>query len=215
MSKELYLFSKLAPNSLPRDQAIPLLAHATFIANGFVPLDIESVGIAGPPMSIVLCRPTQKKFQYFNNVELRCLDESTQGIRLDAIFDSETYSVFISETDNYDTVVDKIKTHLIPVNTSTFATGSAQPCPPPTRPRTTSTRHPGLLVGPNHPMFTGDEPSEQQPRFDPIGPGNIGEPWNDQFVPPGFGQPPSGQRPSGRTPLRGPGANIGPGGMFM
>jgi hypothetical protein len=77
-------------------------------------------------------------------------------------------------------------------------------------------------VGPNHPIFTGEPEGGHQrpgglrdPRFDPLGPGHIGEPNADHFPPPPFGEPPGGRRPPGRTPLRGPGANIGPGDMFM
>ena len=77
---------------------------------------------------------------------------------------------------------------------------------------------PGELVGPSHPIFTGEGPEGhvrpgglRDPRFDPLGPGYIGEPNTDHFPPPPFGEPPRGRR----TPLRGPQSNIGPGGMFM
>lgn len=67
-------------------------------------------------------------------------------------------------------------------------------------------RRGGELVGPNDPMFTGGrqrEPQPFDPRFDPIGPGYIGEPNHDHFAPPPFGVP-AGRRPAGRPPLRGP-----------
>lgn len=68
----------------------------------------------------------------------------------------------------------------------------------------------GLLVGPNDPMFTGERDSDIagriRPRFDPIGPGHIGEPDDDHFPPPPFGVPGVGR--GRRNPLRGPNRDL-------
>ena len=57
----------------------------------------------------------------------------------------------------------------------------------------------GDQVGPRHPIF-GD------PRYDPLGPGNVGEPDYDHEVPPPFGQPvrPRGPARPAPGPFGGP-----------
>jgi hypothetical protein len=60
----------------------------------------------------------------------------------------------------------------------------------------------GDQVGPHHPMF-GD------PHYDPLGPGNVGEPDYDHEVPQPFGQRPRPRGPPGFPPPAGGG--FGPG----
>jgi hypothetical protein len=69
----------------------------------------------------------------------------------------------------------------------------------PSQPFPSSNRRSGELVGPNDPIFGGRPENPFDPRFDPIGPGHIGEPDDDHFAPPPFGQP-----RTSRGPLRGP-----------
>lgn len=248
MSKEKLFFSTLLGSlngrELDRDQWTALLVHSVMVANGLVPTAISS----GRDGHICLLPSTQWPegagdqgvfaFKYCGDMEVKCV--SLPGSRLVVHFsDGKSLASLDLRTDMSDTeIINLVKSNLIarisvppPVisERQSFAIpshpSSQQPghrFSPPRAPTFGDPVGPGELVGPNHPIFTGEtDPSQRQrgglsdPRFDPLGPGHIGEPNNDEFMPPPFGAPPGGPRPPGRAPLRGPGANLGPGGMFM
>ena len=250
MSKENLLFSTLLGSlngrELDRDQWTVLLVHSIMVANGLVPTAISS----GRDAHICLLPSTRWPegagdqgvfaFKYCGDMEVKCV--SLPDNRLVVHFsDGRSLASLDLRTDMSGTeIINLVKSNLVarisipptPVTSErrpSFAVpyqpSSQQPergFSPPRAPPFGVPVGPGELVGPNHPIFTGEtDPSQRQrgglrdPRFDPLGPGHIGEPNNDEFMPPPFGAPPGVPRPPRRAPLRGPGANLGPGGMFM
>ena len=240
MSKELALFNALV-NSLGElndSQRTALLVHATCIASGFVPEPILQ-GENG----FICVLPSQNwaqdtrgdeivfTFKYVGGNIVKCVPLTSGKMAVHAAHNGDHQlpaSLQVNTSgNNVEQVITLLKANIIRSDRTTTshayvatdAAETSQSSRPSTFPRTRpSPMGPGELVGPNHPIFTGDTDGHQNhpsgirdPRFDPIGPGFIGEPDSDHFPPPPFGQPPSGRRPA----LRGPHANIGPGGMFM
>ena len=228
MKEDILSSQLIAEHNISSDlDKLALLVHSTFITNGFWPVpqnDIEGVSLLNPDW-----HPSEHLyvFQYIGGIEVKCVALSESVLSVNAMKENEIFSIKIRLGE--ENLIGLIKSNLVyPLNPigqpqpvgqpvrQPESVGYAQPVGPPPvgryHPRAGHHRHPGELVGPNDPIFTGGEDSRGTGRYDPIGPGNIGEPWNDEFPPPGFGQPP---RSTGRTPLRGPGANLGPGDMFM
>lgn len=175
-------------------------------------------------------------FQYFGETEVKCIAVGEGRLMIHATNGNDLFSSEIGiPLSSVETTLGIIRNGIV-----NPLLGREQPQPPqsrlivssipPSQPRRGPSppggprappfgqpMGPGELVGPNHPIFTGEGPQGGQerpggvrdPRFDPIGPGYIGEPDDDHFPPPPFGRPP------GRAPLRGPRSNVGPGGMFM
>lgn len=239
MSKEVALFNALR-NSLAElnsSQRTALLVHATCIANGFVPEPIlpgENGFICVLPSENWLENTRGENeivftFKYIGGKIVKCVPLTSGKMAVHATHNDDPQLISSlqvnTSSDNFNQVVTLLKANILPSDRTTTShvyvatdspASSHQPARPSTFPRSRPIpMGPGELVGPNHPIFTGetdDHPSGiGDPRFDPIGPGFIGEPDSDHFPPPPFGQPPSGTRPA----LRGPHANIGPGGMFM
>ena len=192
--------------------------------------------------------PNRFTFTYFGNVEVKCVPVGSTRLAVYATDDrGKIFSIHIDydESVPLDTekVIAFVKSNLLTVlggvSTARHPPTSEEErrvfvmderpsgqrplgYEPPRGPPFGTPIGPGELVGPEHPIFTGEgqtgegrQRGVRDPRFDPIGPGYIGEPDTDHFPPPPFGEPPGGRRPSGRAPLRGPHSNIGPGGMFM
>jgi len=233
-------------------QRTALLVHAVMIGNGFVPTGVSGhsgrmvcfIPNWSQDQNDVF------KFLYVDNVEVKCVVLGDQSPRL-AVHAStgvEIYSVTVEipmemGESEITKIVRLVKGNILPgldvgrgsVPSTDQRTRSQHPrvseeerrvfLMPPERPRAPpygTPMGPGELVGPEHPIFTGESQTGEgrqrgllDPRYDPIGPGYLGEPDADHFPPPPFGEPPGGRRPPGRTPLRGPHANLGPGGMFM
>ena len=251
-SKELALFSALSGSvSQPRRRVedIALIVHSTLVANGFIPSNIQPGSQSGHvsliPPDWPASSPNLFTFTYFSNVEVKCVPVGSTRLAVHATDDrGKIFSIHIDYNESGPLETGKIIA-FIKSNLLNVLSGSASSRHPPTseeerrvfvvehpqRPRAFEPPRappfgtpigPGELVGPEHPIFTGEgqtgegrQRGVRDPRFDPIGPGYIGEPDTDHFPPPPFGEPPGGQRPPGRAPLRGPHANIGPGGMFM
>ena len=193
--------------------------------------------------------PNLFTFTYMDNVEVKCVPVGSTRLAVHATdHRGKIFSIHIDYDESVPLDAEKlisfIKSNLL--NVLVTADTSTPPHPPtseeerrvfvmeqghrggppsyepPRAPPFGTPIGPGELVGPEHPIFTGQgqtgegrQRGVRDPRFDPIGPGYIGEPDTDHFPPPPFGEPPGGRRPPGRAPLRGPHANIGPGGMFM
>jgi hypothetical protein len=213
------------------------------IANGFVPVSVSSTGTGvnlvpseGWPKNCGI--EGVYALKYIGDIDLKCVQVGPDRLMIHASDGKDLYS---SELSLPIESTLPIKNHIVrPLLAKEFAphqrppveehqrrifqTGPSEPSsPPPGRggfqpPRAPPFGQPigpGELVGPNHPLFTGEGQTHERPggvrdpRFDPFGPGYIGEPDTDHFPPPPFGQPP------GRAPLRGPRSNVGPGGMFM
>jgi hypothetical protein len=207
---------------------------------GFVQL-IPSAHFMEPTTGVVT-------FNYMDNVEVKCIVfGQAQRLAVHASDTKQVYSLNLElpcEQDLSEEQIQKI-IHLVKGNILSGLNGghpavreeqrrtiqthqppvhpSGSEVLPPRAPPFGTPIGPGELVGPEHPIFTGEgqtgegrQRGVRDPRFDPIGPGYIGEPDADHFPPPPFGQPPSGaRRPAGRTPLRGPFLGPGGGDMFM
>jgi hypothetical protein len=247
-SKEFSLFNALA-SSLSQPcthvESLALLVHSTLVANGFIPLNIQSGSFAGQisliPSDWHRATPDLFTFSYFGNVELKCVPVGSARLAVHATDErGKIYSVNLDfqESTQLDpeTVIKFVKANLLNLladkthhppeeKRRLLIVDTHQPRSgyvPPRAPLFGTPIGPGELVGPEHPLFTGEgqtgegrQRGVRDPRFDPLGPGYIGEPDTDHFPPPPFGEPPGGRRPPGRAPLRGPHANLGPGDMFM
>ena len=212
-------------------QKTALLVHATCISNGYVPTPIIP-GEKGyvcllPEQDWLLREADVFCFNYVGGTTVKCLKLSGNKMAVHFLNESrgEELSLQIdSDGQTHDEVIQLLTSNIIRPrphahseerltttktypSSSSFRVGEME--------RAAGRRRTGELVGPNHPIFTGNQEDEEPtgPRFDPIGPAFIGEPDTDHFPPPPFGggQPP----PAGRRHLRGPHANVGPGGMFM
>lgn len=233
MSKERHLFESLVggypKNSDPTSQTV-LLVQACFVSNGFMPVTLTAT--EGPGcLSLTSLEQSSEGtfgFHFFPNFKLKCVPLGHQ-LAVHATKDDEgLFSVTLPLSDpiDVDALVQLVMANVVAplmgrkeesrqaekkslvISSSSNVIGSSlhRPQRHPTHP----TFPGGELVGPNHPIFTGEsDPDNPQFRFDPIGPGHIGEPDTDHFAPPSFGGP----RP--RPPLRGPQGNLGPGDMFM
>ena len=248
-SKELALFSALSASRQCRPvESLALLLDSTLIANGFIPLTVQSGSQPGHveliPSDWPSSSPDLFTFSYFGNVEVKCVPVGSSRLAVHATDNrGKIFSINLDIQESVpidpETVIKFVKANLLNV-----LVGTKQHPPsteeerrtfvveerhrpssgyePPRAPLFGTPIGPGELVGPEHPIFTGEGQTREgrqrgvrDPRFDPIGPGYIGEPDTDHFPPPPFGEPPGGRRPPGRAPLRGPHANIGPGDMFM
>ena len=209
---------------------------------------IGHVNLLPPDWSV---QPTANlfTFTYMGDLEVKCVPVGSRRLAVHASDDRDQIFSINLDFDDSETFVDTekyinfIKANLLAVLKREQTPPSRHPPPteqerrvfameeparrplgyePPRAPPFGTPIGPGELVGPEHPIFTGEgqtgegrQRGVRDPRFDPIGPGYLGEPDSDHFPPPPFGEPPGGRRPPGRAPLRGPHANIGPGGMFM
>jgi hypothetical protein len=245
MSKERVLFDTLCSDSLSEEEKSVLAVHATLVSNGFLPSALSSNSermvnlLPSSPWPAGHGADGVYSLRYIGGLEVRCVVVSADRIMIHASRGPDLLSgeIRIGDIENiFQAVKQQIVKPLISKDFSVeeqrqslerppVGSMHAPPQPrgykPPQAPAFGTPIGPGELVGPNHPIFTGEEGGSQRPggvrdpRYDPLGPGFIGEPDTDHFPPPPFGQPPGGRRPPGRAPLRGPHANLGPGGMFM
>ena len=244
-SKEHVLYKSLidcltGKDLIPAERTV-LAVHATLISNGYVPSVIPSTvpghvcllpseqwpqatdGVysftyhGGCEMKIVVLREGHLVAHLSDGKALKSLDLSS-GMQVEDVVRLVKGNLLTQDIKRQPVEEHHRRVYVVPEPAGPSRRGFSPPRAPPFG----TPVGPGELVGPNHPIFTGEDPEGRQrpgglrdPRFDPLGPGFIGEPDNDEFPPPPFGQPPGGPRPPGRAPLRGPHANIGPGGMFM
>jgi hypothetical protein len=246
-SKEQLLYGSLVA-SLPGEELSSaektvLLVHAILLSNGYVPSAISS----SVPGHVCLLPSEQwpqstdgvYSFSYHGGIEMKIVVLNEEHLVAHISDGKSIKSLELSSHMQPEDVTRLVKGNLLPQHevkqhqqveehqrrvyqVHEPSRPSERGLSPPRAPLFGTPVGPGELVGPNHPIFTGEDPSDRQrpgglrdPRFDPLGPGFIGEPNNDEFPPPPFGQPPGRLHPPGRAPLRGPHANMGPGGMFM
>lgn len=242
--KDKAVFEALSASlgSISETEKSVLAVHAVLVANGYIPKSVSSSGNGGINMLPTADWPSSATYngiyvlQYFNDIEAKCIPIGNNKLMVHATNGNDLFSLEIDiPIASVDAVIDLVSSSIVrPLQgrsepqqsqsrllvTSRPPTEPRRGPSPPGGPRAPPFGQPigpGELVGPNHPIFTGEGSYGGQerpggirdPRFDPIGPGHIGEPDTDHFPPPPFGQPP------GRTPLRGPRSNLGPGGMFM
>lgn len=227
-------------------QRMVLLVQAAFLANGFVSDSIRAGQSSG---EIALYSPdwlnsADEVFasKFIGGCEVKCVSLGSSRIAVHATNnENQVFSVQLDPSDSDAALIDILKNAVVrplqgkepvgsqPQQHRAYVLQDTPPGPaggpgrfqPPHAPPFGTPMGPGELVGPNHPIFTGEPEGAhsraglRDPRYDPLGPGFIGEPNRDDFPPPPFGEPPGGRRGQGRAPLRGPHANIGPGGMFM
>ena len=243
---ESLLQSVTSARPLTEGQKSVLLVHSCLVSNGLLPAILAPSTQPGHVCLLPSAgwpddsgQEGVYSFKYCGDIEVKCVQMGPDRLVVHASEGNQLFTVNVPTSASEQDIVKLVKANLVrpltgsgppPVHTQeqgqrAYVVSDRPPedrrgFSPPRAPPFGTPLGPGELVGPNHPIFTGEHPDRypgnvRDPRYDPLGPGFIGEPDTDHFPPPPFGQPPGGPRPPGRAPLRGPNANQGPGGMFM